>query len=258
MTTLPDTLPVHTLTAPDGVDLAYRILDPVTVRRTVVLVHGFLSNGFVNWVRYGHAATLADAGFRVIMPDLRGHGHSAHPHDPSAYPPDILVDDIVALMHALDLHDCDLAGYSLGSRTSARLLVRGANVRRVVFAGMGLGGMTAVLAGEGRFQRVFAGLGKHERGTPEWRSEAFMRTTGTDPIAAQRVLASSLPVTVDEFSDLMTPALVLMGADDDDHGSGRALADTLPIARYQEIPGNHMGAVAQSALGVAIRDFLVS
>ena len=29
-------------------------------------------------------------GFRVIMPDLRGHGTSARPHEASAYPPDVL------------------------------------------------------------------------------------------------------------------------------------------------------------------------
>ena len=37
-----------------------------------MLIHGFFSTAMVNWVRYGHAATIAGLGYRVVMPDLRG------------------------------------------------------------------------------------------------------------------------------------------------------------------------------------------
>jgi pimeloyl-ACP methyl ester carboxylesterase len=37
------------------------------------------------------------------MPDLRAHGESAKPHDPAAYPPDILADDGFALIEHLGL-----------------------------------------------------------------------------------------------------------------------------------------------------------
>jgi hypothetical protein len=40
-------------------------------------------------------------------------------------------------------------------------------------------------------------------------------------------------------------------------GSGAELADAMPLARFVEIPGNHMSAVTDPALGVAIRDFLL-
>jgi len=73
----------HFFEARDGARLAYRELGD---GRPVVLVHGFFSTAMVNWVRYGHAESLAARGFRVIMPDLRGHGDSAKPHDPAAYP----------------------------------------------------------------------------------------------------------------------------------------------------------------------------
>jgi pimeloyl-ACP methyl ester carboxylesterase len=45
--------------------------------RPLVLIHGLFSSAFTNWIRYGHAARLARAGFRLIMPDLRAHGESA-------------------------------------------------------------------------------------------------------------------------------------------------------------------------------------
>ena len=58
---------------------------------------------------------LAGQGYRVILPDLRGHGDSARPHDPAAYPPDALADDGLALIEQLGLTDYDLGGYSLGA-----------------------------------------------------------------------------------------------------------------------------------------------
>ncbi len=67
-------------------------------------------------------------GHRVIMPDLRGHGASGRPHEASAYPPDVLADDGLAVVSALGLSNngYDLFGYSMGGRVVLRMLVRGA------------------------------------------------------------------------------------------------------------------------------------
>src|SRR5579859_5107066 len=93
--------------AHDGLSLAYR---EIGVGRTLLLIHGFFSTGSVNWLRYGHATRLAAAGYRVVMPDLRGHGDSAKPHDPAAYTRDVLADDGFALVEHLGLTDYDLGG----------------------------------------------------------------------------------------------------------------------------------------------------
>src|SRR3546814_14462529 len=76
------------------------------------------------------------------MPDLRAHGESAAPHDPAAYPSDILVQDARALMAHLNLSDFDIGGFSLGARTVAKLLVEGLQPRRAILAGMGLEGLS--------------------------------------------------------------------------------------------------------------------
>ena len=57
--------------------------------------------------KFGHAARIAQAGFRVIMPDLRAHGLSGKPHEATAYPKNILVRDLLELMgHTVTLaHD---------------------------------------------------------------------------------------------------------------------------------------------------------
>ena len=143
---MPD-LPVRYFRGRDGAQLAYR---ETGQGRPVVLIHGYFSNGSVNWVKYGHAAAIADRGFRVIMPDLRGHGDSARPHDPAAYPPDVLADDGFALLAELGLTEYDLGGYSLGGRTVLRMLARDATPDRAVVAGMGLDG---VLHATGRNDR---------------------------------------------------------------------------------------------------------
>lgn len=247
-------LPVNRFEGRDGASLAYRELGE---GRPVVLIHGFFSTAYVNWIRYGHAALIADAGFRVIMPDLRAHGDSDRSHDPRSYPSDVLVDDAFALVDHLGLTDYDLGGYSLGARTTVRAMVLGAEPGRAVIAGMGLKGITEVAKRNEFFHRVFDGLGTHERGSEEWRSEAFMQTTGGDPVALRLVLETSVGATVDELAGIATPALVVMGDDDHDHGSGADLADAMPLARFTEIPGTHMSAVTDQALGVAIRDFLL-
>ena len=246
-------LPVQHFTARDGVRLAYR---EIGEGRPLVLIHGYFSNAFVNWIRYGHAEKLAAAGFRVIMPDLRAHGDSDKPHDPAAYPKDVLTDDGFALIEHLGLTDYDLAGYSLGGRTAVRMLARGARPRRAVLSGMGMDGF---LHTEGRgsyFHNVLTNLGTFPRGTSEWMTEAFLKTTGGDPEALLLILNTFADTSAEELAAISTPILVVTGEDDDDNGSAEALADAIPGARFQSIPGNHMSAVTKPDLGQAILDFL--
>ncbi|MBV9882366.1 MAG: alpha/beta fold hydrolase [Sphingomonadaceae bacterium] len=243
----------HHFTAPDGVDLAWHELGE---GRPVVLLHGLFSDADTNWIRFGHAAEIAGRGFRVIMPDLRAHGDSAKPHEPSAYPPDILASDGAALLAHLGLEDYDLGGYSLGARTSVRMVVRGATPRRLVVSGMGLQGLLNTGGRAGHFKRILLGLGTHERGSPEWLAEAFLKTTGGDPQALLPLLDSFVDTSEAELRAIAMPTLVLSGAEDRDNGSAEALARLLPDASYVEVPGNHMSAVTRPDLGRAIADFL--
>jgi pimeloyl-ACP methyl ester carboxylesterase len=222
-----------------------------------VLLHGLFSDADTNWIRFGHAAEIAGRGFKVIMPDLRGHGTSGRPHDPTFYPPDVLAGDGLALIAHLGLADYDLGGYSLGARTAVRMVAKGARPRRLVISGMGLDGVLHTGRRSGHFRRILDGLGTHERGSPEWMAEAFLKTTGGDPKALRPLLDSFVDTSEAELRAIDMPTLVLSGADDYDNGSAEALAGLLPRGRFVEVPGNHMSAVTKPELGRAIADFLV-
>ena len=128
----------------DGLELAYQ---EVGAGRTLILLHGFTGTAKASWVDSGLAERLAGLGYHVVLPDMRAHGDSAKPHDAASYPPDVLADDGLALIEQLGVTDYDLAGYSLGGRTVARMLARGASPRRAIVAGQGL---EAILHTEGR------------------------------------------------------------------------------------------------------------
>ena len=64
----------------DGTPLALHRLGS---GRPVVLLHGLFSSAQMNWMNWGQAQLLADAGFECLMPDLRAHGESGKPHDPA-------------------------------------------------------------------------------------------------------------------------------------------------------------------------------
>jgi pimeloyl-ACP methyl ester carboxylesterase len=246
---------VHNFTAPYGAELVWHELG---AGRPLLLLHGLFSDAQTNWIMFGHAAELAGRGFRAIMPDLRAHGQSAKPHDAASYPPDVLASDGLALIAHLGLQHYDLGGYSLGARTAVRMIVLGAKPRRLVIGGMGLSGLLHTGNRAGHFRSILTGLGTHERGSPEWLAEAFLKTTGGDPEALLPLLGSFVDTSEAELGRIEIPTLVVSGADDHDNGSSEALAELLPDARYIEVPGNHMSAVTRPDLGRAIADFLAA
>lgn len=237
----------------DGTQLAVHRLG---AGRPVILLHGLFSSAEVNWVRYGHAATIAAAGFEVIMPDLRAHGTSDAPHDPAAYPHDVLVRDVAAVVAALGLSDFDLGGFSLGARTAVRAVLSGLAPRRLVLAGMGLQGLTGWARRSAFFVDAIDRFDEIKRGDPAYFAQAFMKTMKVDRVAARLVLGAVEDTEAADLERITMPTLVVCGADDQDNGSAPELAEVLFDARYVEIPGTHMSCVTQRQLGESIAAFL--
>jgi pimeloyl-ACP methyl ester carboxylesterase len=237
----------------DGARLAYR---EVGEGRPLVLLHG-LSGDATLFLRHGLAQTIAAGGFRVIMPDFRGHGRSAKPHDAAAYPADVLTDDGLALVEHLGMDDYDLGGYSLGARIAVRMLVRGATPRRAVVAGQGLREVLGIGGGAGaRLRQLIGGLGTAEPGSPQERAEQWFRSTGEDPVALVHVLDSIVATPVEPVSGIDVPTLVVVGADDERAASAAELVDILPHGHLAMVPGDHGTAAAAPELAAAILAFL--
>lgn len=224
--------------------------------RPVLLLHGLFSSAEVNWIKYGHAAKLADAGFEAIMPDLRAHAQSEAPHDPAAYPEDVLVLDALGIVSALGLSDYDLAGFSLGARTSVRGVLAGMMPRRLILGGMGLEGLSGWARRSAHFIDAIDRFGSIERGDKAFIAQAFMKTMKVDRVAARLLLQSVDDTPPEAISGIAMKTLVLCGADDQDNGSAPALAEALPDAEYLGIPGNHMSSVTMKEMGAAMVDFL--
>jgi pimeloyl-ACP methyl ester carboxylesterase len=238
---------------PDGARLAYR---EVGEGRPLMLLHGFMGDATL-WLRRGHADAMAARGFRVIMPDFRGHGSSAKPHDAGAYPSDVLADDGFALIEYLGLDDYDLGGYSLGARIVVRMLVRGATPGRAVVAGQGLREVTGVGGGAGaRLRRVVAAPGTFEPGSAEQRTEQWLRDGGQDPVALLLVLDSVAATPVERLGGIATRTLVVMGTDDERASSVDQLVAELPRATLTMVPGDHGTAAVAPEFLAAMLAFL--
>ncbi|MBI5948273.1 MAG: alpha/beta fold hydrolase [Chloroflexi bacterium] len=93
----------------DGVTLFYETWGSPEAP-AVVLLHGFTSDQRM-WLP--HVEAFAE-DYRVIVPDLRGHGRSASPEDPAAYSMETYAEDLRALLDDVGADVCALIGCSFG------------------------------------------------------------------------------------------------------------------------------------------------
>jgi pimeloyl-ACP methyl ester carboxylesterase len=237
----------------DGVEIAYRTAGE---GRTALLLHGFLADAARNWIGPGIAAKIVDIDFRVIAPDLRGHGASQAPIDAAFWPKDVFADDQFALIAHLDLKEYDLVGYSLGARTATRMMARGATPRRAVLGGMGASGVMEAGARAAMFEDSIRN-GEHAKDPQAGRRVRFMiRHGGLNPQAMLGALASFAPTSAEDLRGITVPTLVIAGENDTDNGSAEEFAALLPHGQALRVAGDHLSAVGEPALADAIVDFL--
>ena len=93
-----------------GCRLSVQVLGPVD-GVPVTLWHGFPELGY-SW-RY-QAEALANDGFRVVVPDMRGYGESDAPDDTESYAFPLLVGDVLAVIDGLGLGSAHLVGHDWG------------------------------------------------------------------------------------------------------------------------------------------------
>ena len=225
--------------------------------RPLILLHGLFSSAQMNWIKFGHAETIAARGYEVIMLDFRVHGDSEAPEDPEKYPMNVLVRDVAALVDHLGFEDYDLGGFSLGARTSLHAVAHGVvHPSRLIVGGMGTAGLGEWAKRAAYFKRVIDEFDAIPRGDPAYFSMQFLKSQGVNRVAARLLLDTMPDLELGLLADITIPTLVVCGDEDRDNGSAEALAKCIPGADFVEVPGTHMGSVTKPDLGRAMADWL--
>ena len=170
----------------------------------VVLIHGWLSSGWVNWDLPGTTALLAKS-YRVITIDMPGHGLSDKPTNEEAYGLE-LVEDVIRLMDHLKIEKAHLVGYSMGGIITAKLLAT--HPDRVMSATLGGAGW---LREGGLEQKFFAAGGKDGK-----------------PVGVCFRSLAKLALTEEEITSIDVPVTILIG---DRDGLKKLYADPIKTVR---------------------------
>lgn len=235
----------------------------------VLLVHGFAVTADFNWGPSGLLDSLAGR-YRVIAPDLRGHGASEKPRDPGSYGVEF-VEDLLALLDHLAIPRAHVAGYSMGSAIALHLAVRHPDrVASLMLGGMGwrpaeAGPPPIVLAWLPRLDR--AALGEmtvaealSPPGGQGWDAATRAMLDRNDATALAAVLrgGAGLAVAEAELRAATVPAVAVLGSDDELVREDVArLAGVLPGLEVIQIPGrDHFSVAGDPRFARAILRFL--
>jgi pimeloyl-ACP methyl ester carboxylesterase len=217
----------------NGVRIAYAVQGK---GEPVVLVHGFLSSGPINWDLPGTTALLAK-DFQVITLDVRAHGRSDKPAKEDAYGLE-LVEDVVRLLDHLKIKKAHIVGYSMGGIIAAKFTAKHPDrVRSCILGGMGW-------LREGSLeQKVFAEGGKDGK-----------------PLGLCFRSLAKLALTEDEVKSIRVPVVILFGEKD---GLKKLYAEPMkpvrkdwPVIEIED--ANHIDCIAKPQFREEIRKWLVS
>jgi pimeloyl-ACP methyl ester carboxylesterase len=240
----------------DGVEIAF---DDDGQGPPVLLIHGFASNGRVNWRDTGWVKTLADAGHRVITIDNRGHGESEKLYDPALYPASTMAEDARRLLSHLGLPHAAVMGYSMGARIAAFLtLHHPALVSRVIFAGLA----SRMITGVGGAAAIAAALEAPDAADIADQAARSFRLFAEQTRSDLRALAACIRasrdrISAEDLAGITAPALVVAGEKDDIAGDVETLVAVIPGARGLTLPKrNHMNAVGDRGYKEAVVAFL--
>ena len=194
-----------------GVQIAFEVVgegDPI------VLVPGF-SQSRQAWKDAGHVEALLARGRQVILIDPRGHGDSDKPRDPSAYRPELLASDVVAVLDRLAIEQADLLGYSRGGAIAiAAAIAHPERLRRVI-----VGGAHPYAEDMTPFRRAIGPglenwIGTIERNVGPLPDSARAMFLANDPEALRAAVAADRADVSAELAESGVPVLFYVGERD--------------------------------------------
>lgn len=254
----------------DGIALAY---DDSGSGAPVVLLHAFpLSKAM--W--RAQADALGDA-YRVIAPDLRGHGESARAGDSATM--DEMADDVLALLDRLGLGRVALGGLSMGGYVALNLARRYPGRLAALILADTRAGADSAEGREGRaatarkaleqgaaaiadqlLPKLLAPATQRDRPGLAGEVRALIEATSPQAIAAASHGMAARADSTPALAAISVPTLILVGAEDalTPPGESEAMRAAIPGARLAIIPGaGHLSNLEQpAAFNQALRGFL--
>jgi pimeloyl-ACP methyl ester carboxylesterase len=225
----------------------------------VLLIHGFASNHHVNWVAPGWFKTLADAGYRVVALDNRGHGSSSKSYRAEDYRPARMAGDAAALLDHLAIARAHVFGYSMGARIAAFMaLNHPEKVGSLIFGGLGMG----MVEGVGEWDTIAAALlAPNPAEIADERARmfrSFADQTRSDRAALAACISTSRElIPAETLAQIRQPVLVGVGTRDEIAGDPHALASLMPRAEAFAIEGrDHMLSVGDRTFQRKVLEFL--
>jgi pimeloyl-ACP methyl ester carboxylesterase len=205
--------------------------------RPLLLLHGAFG-GASSWS--AQAPVLARAGYRVHVPERRGHAHTPDVEGPLTY--QVMADDTVAYLDGVVGGPAHLVGWSDGAVVALLVaLGRPDLVDRLVLIGQyynSSGKVTGGLAdqlGAGGDQVLAFLRAEYERVSPDGPAHFPVVYDKT-----LRMLATEPELELASLAAVAAPTLVVQGDRDEvtlEHGA--AVAAALPQGRLAVLPGSH-------------------
>jgi pimeloyl-ACP methyl ester carboxylesterase len=237
----------------------------------VLLIHGFSVSAKIQWGMPGIIKALTK-DYRVIAPDLRGHGKSDKPSDAKDYGVE-MVEDLVRLLDHLKIKKAHVVGYSMGAIITGKLLVT--HPDRLLSAT--LGGMGVIPEGVKLppfVDRLAESLDKGDGvgpllmaltppGKPKPRKSEIQLVNRVVVGNKGKILAAvvrgwkTLSVSKEQLKSNRIPTLALIGADDPLKQSIDLIKDDLANLKVVVIEGaDHMNAFLKPQFIQGLRRFL--
>lgn len=219
----------------------------------VFLLHGFL-NTSKNWREAELHQRLIDAGFRVIVPDLRGNGASVKQANEEIYRNNGEVRDLEGLADHLKLKQFHAIGYSRGSIVLGEWILRDRRVKKAVFGGMGLDFTDPEWPRRKAFAAAFLGtepLDETTRGAVEYAKSISLNLQVMGWLQQYQPSPSK-----DQLKKYKSPVLVIAGDQDLDNGSPAGLAEVFKKGSLSIIPGDHNNSYKGAEFADTVLDFL--
>ncbi|GAB3562982.1 alpha/beta fold hydrolase [Spelaeicoccus albus] len=202
----------------------------------LVLLHGAFA-GASSF--FAQTPSFVEAGFRVHVPERRGHGHTPDVDGPLNY--SVMADDTIAYLDQEVDAPAHLVGWSDGAVVAVLVARRRPDlVARMVLIGQYLNSAGKVPGGE-----LIASLESPDMIALLRRSYGAVSPDGADhfPIVHAKtmaMIAAEPEIALDSLRSITAPALVIQGDRDEvtvEHSV--AVVASLPDARLAVLPGTH-------------------